>query len=208
MRIRTKRVVATFAGLVMLGVLAHTATSQEKKPAAPGGAGDAAEMEAMMKAAAPGEQHKMLAKLAGTFDAEIIMKQPADAPEMKAKGKEVSEMILGGRYLKADFSGEMMGMPFNGTGLSGYDNVKKKWISTWADSMSTGIMVSEGTADAGGKTINYNGEYACPIENGKMKNFRQVVKIIDDDHHEFEMYMPGPDGKEMRGLYIKYTRAK
>ena len=208
MRIRTKRVVATFAGLVMLGVLAHTATSQEKKPAAPGGPGDAAEMEAMMKAAAPGEQHKILAKSAGTFDAEIIMKPAADAPEVKSKGKEVSEMVLGGRYLKIDFTGDMMGMPFSGTGLNGYDNVKKKWISTWADSMSTGIMVSEGVADASGKVITYNGEYACPIENGKMKKFRQVFKMIDDDHHEFEMYMPGPDGKEMRGLYIKYTRAK
>jgi|SRR5688572_8067167 len=100
MRIHTKRVVATFAGLVMLGVLAHTATSQEKKPAAPGGAGDAAEMEAMMKAAAPGKEHALLAKSAGTFDAEIIMKHAADAPEMKAKGKEVSEMIWAAATLR------------------------------------------------------------------------------------------------------------
>ena len=214
MRIRTKRVVATFAGLVMLGVLAHTAVSQDKKPekapaaaAAPGGP-SAAEMEAMMKAGTPGKEHQLLAKGAGTFDAEVIMKHTADGPEMKSKAKEVSEMIFDGRYLKTDFSGDLMGMPYKGTGLNGYDNVKKKWVSVWADSMSTGVMVSEGVADASGKVITYNGEYACPVENGKMKNFRQVFRMIDDDHHEFEMYMPGPDGKEMRGLFIKYTRAK
>ena len=150
----------------------------------------------------------MLAKAAGTFDAEVITKMGPDAPETKAKGKEVSEMILGGRYLKIDFTGDMGGMPFSGTGLNGYDNVKQKWVSTWADSMSTGIMVTEGTADASGKVITFTGEYADPAEGGKMKKIRQVLKCTDDDHHEFEMYMPDPSGKEYRGLYIKYTRAK
>ena len=211
MRIRTKRFVATFAGLVMIGVLAHTSVSQEKKEQAPGGAipgMTAEEMAAMVKAGTPGKEHEMLAKCAGTFDAEVITKMSPEAPEMKSKGKEKSEMVLDGRYLKTDFTGDMGGMQYAGTGLAGYDNVKKKWVSTWADSMSTGIMLSEGTADASGKTITYNGEFACPVENGKMKKFRQVMKLIDDDHHEFEMYMPDKSGKEYRGLHIKYTRAK
>ena len=69
MRIRTKRLATTFAGLVMLGVLAHTAVSQDRKDQKPGagagGFGDPAAMEAMMNAGTPGEQHKMLAKVAG-----------------------------------------------------------------------------------------------------------------------------------------------
>jgi Protein of unknown function (DUF1579) len=210
MRIRTKRLVATFAGLVVIGVLAHSAVSQDRKAdSTPAGAGgqDAAAMAAMIKAGTPGKEHEALAKSAGTFDAEVITRMAPDGPEMKSKGKETSEMILGGRYLKSDFTGDMGGMTFAGTGLTAYDNVKKKWVSVWADSMSTGVLVSEGTGDAAGKTITFTGEYPDPVD-GKSKKFRQVFKQIDDDHHEFEMHMPGPDGKEYRALQIKYTRAK
>ncbi|MGB7156483.1 MAG: DUF1579 domain-containing protein, partial [Tepidisphaeraceae bacterium] len=150
----------------------------------------------------------LLKKMVGTFDADVAVKMAADAPEMKSKGKEVNEMILGGKFLKSDFSGDMMGQPFKGVNLGGYDNMKKKYVSVWADSIGTGMMTSEGEADASGKKITYGGEYPCPQEGGKIKKFRQVLTIVDGDHHEFEMFEAGPDGKEFRGLYIKYTRAK
>ena len=209
MRIRTKRLATTFAGLVMLGVLAHTATSQDKKDAkSAGGPGEAAAMAAMMKAGTPGEQHKMLAKMAGTFDAVVSFKMSPDGSELTSKGRETSEMLFDGRYLKSEFSADMMGMPFKGTGLTGYDNTKKKFVVVWLDSMSTGMMVAEGDADAAGKVITFGGEYACPVETGTMRKFRQVWTIKDNDHHEFEMFSPGPDGKEFRGMHIKYTRVK
>jgi hypothetical protein len=215
MRIRTKRFVATFAGLVLLGALAHTAISQDKpqqaeKAAAstPPGGPDAKMMEEMMKAMQPGPQHAMLKKMVGTFDADVTFKMAADGPEMKSKGKEVNQMIFNDKFLKSDFTGEMMGMPFNGMNFSGYDNLKKKYVAAWLDSMGTGIMNSEGTADASGKVITYEGDYPCIEEGGKIKHFRQVVTIKDDDHHEFEMFEKDKDGKEVRGLYIKYTRSK
>ena len=225
MRIRNRRFVATFAGLVVLGALAHSAISEDKtarpadggepaaQPAAASSGGaaglpDAKMMEEMMKANAPGEQHALLKRMAGTFDGEVIMKMSAEAPEMKSKGREVNTMILNGRFLKTDYTGDMMGMAFNGMQLNGYDNFKKKYVSVWVDSMNTGAMTAEGTADASGKTITYGGEYPCPAEGGKIKQFRQVLTFIDDDHHEFAMYEKDASGKEVRGLYIKYTRVK
>ena len=44
-----------------------------------------------------------------------------------------------------------MGIPYRGHGMTGFDNVTDKYWSTWNDSMSTGIMVTEGTCDAQGK---------------------------------------------------------
>ncbi|HZN10916.1 MAG TPA: DUF1579 domain-containing protein [Blastocatellia bacterium] len=221
MRIRTKRLATTFAGLIVVGVLAHTVASQEQKAekassstppgvtaAAPAGAPDAKAMEEMMKMNQPGEQHALLKKMVGKFDADVTVKMAPDAPEMKSKGAEVNEMILNDRFLKSDFSGDMMSMPFKGINLSGYDNMKKKYVSAWVDSMGTGIMTSEGTADSSGKKITYRGEAPCMAEGGKIKAFRQVLTINDDNSHDFEMFEAGPDGKEFRGLYIKYTRAK
>ncbi len=33
-----------------------------------------------------------------------------------------------------------MGMPFEGMGIDGYDNLAKQYVSTWVDNMGTGIM--------------------------------------------------------------------
>jgi hypothetical protein len=47
-------------------------------------------------------------------------------------------MILGGRYQQSMIKGNMMGMPFEGMGLLGYDNAQKLFYSTWVDNMGTG----------------------------------------------------------------------
>jgi hypothetical protein len=45
-------------------------------------------------------------------------------PQPKARAK--NEMIMGGRYLMGSYKGEMMGMPFEGYSMTGYDNAAKK----------------------------------------------------------------------------------
>ena len=42
----------------------------------------------------------------------------------------------------------MMGQPFSGVGIDGYDNLRKKYVTTWIDTMGTGIFSMEGTASA------------------------------------------------------------
>jgi len=65
---------------------------------------------------------------------------------MEETGTATRSMTLDGRVLVEDVSSSMMGSPFTGHGMMGYDNVTGKYWSTWNDSMSTGLMVSEGTA--------------------------------------------------------------
>ena len=60
-------------------------------------------------------------------------------------------MALGGRFLEERVQSSFMGQPFSGIGYTGYDNVKKKYVSTWMDNMGTMIMVMEGTPDPAGK---------------------------------------------------------
>ena len=47
-----------------------------------------------------------------------------------------------------------MGETFNGIGFIGYDNVSKKYVSTWMDTAGTGMMWSTGTMDASGKVLS------------------------------------------------------
>ena len=115
--------------------------------------------------------------------------------------------IFGERFLEEEFHGEMMGKPFTGRCLLGFDNTKQKFNSVWIDDMSTGMTSGEGTADASGKVITYTGQEICP-QDGKMRPFRQVMTIQDDDHMQFEMYSHTSDGKEFKPMQTNYTRVK
>ena len=37
--------------------------------------------------------------------------------------------------------GKLKDMQFKGMGIEGYDNVKKKFVASWVDNMSTGVPV-------------------------------------------------------------------
>jgi hypothetical protein len=165
-------------------------------------------MKTMMEAGTPGEQHAMLAKGDGKWTAETTMWMSPGSPPVTAKSSAVNKMIFGGRYQQTTFKGDFMGMPYEGSSTTGYDNAKKTFFTTWMDNMSTGILNMEGTWDEASKTINYKGKMICPA-NGKECEMRQVYKIVNDNTHVMEMY--GPDmqtGKEYKNMEIKFVRSK
>jgi hypothetical protein len=155
----------------------------------------------------PGKEHERLKALAGEFDAEVKWWMAPGGEAQSSKGKEKGEMILGGRYLQTHYQGEMMGKPFAGTMIMGYDNLKKKYLSTWVDNTSTGIMLAEGTADESGKVITMVAEIQ-DAATGKMEKFKQVTKIVDDKTHSFEMIVMPPGAPEFKVMEIRYKRVK
>ena len=177
----------------------------EKKPAAGAAQPD---MEAMMKQMAemgkPNEHHKALAGLEGDWSVENTMQMAPDAPTMKSTGTSHNKMILGGRFLQGDFKGNMMNMPFEGLGLLGYDPMKKKHVSVWADSMSGGVMTSYGECDGSCKTITFKDELDDPM-TGKKMPVRYVYTIDSKDKYTMEWYEMH-DGKEFKSMTIVYTR--
>ena len=183
--------------------------------AAPSGQPNEAEMmKQMMEMSKLNENHKLLADLVGTWNYTIKFWMDPSAAPQESKGTAVRKAIYGGRFFVEDVSGKMQmpgpdgkpkDMDFKGMGIEGYDNVKKKFVATWIDNMGTGIMMSEGTYDPATKTVTYTGEYEeMP---GMKKKFREVIKLVDKDHHNFDMYEDRGTG-ETKSLEIHYTRAK
>src|SRR5688500_9706269 len=115
-------------------------------------------------------------------------------------------MIHGGRFLASTYEGTMAGKPFHGRGLMGYDNAKKRYVATWIDTISTGIMYSEGTVDAAGKVFTMLSEQKDPV-SGKTEKMKEVTTIVDADTHRHEMYVL-TDGQEFKTLDITYRRVK
>ena len=62
-------------------------------------------------------------------------------------------MDVTGKMQMPGEDGKMKDMQFKGMGVEGYDNVKKKFVSSWIDNMGTGIQFSEGTYDPATKTF-------------------------------------------------------
>ena len=152
-------------------------------------------MSMMMKLAAPGENHKLLEAHVGTWAYSVKWWMSPDAPPSESKGSTVSKAVMGGRYVVSEHTGKMsspgpdgkmMNMEFKGMAIEGYDNVKKRFVSSWNDNMGTGIMNSEGTYDANSKTFTYTADYE-PMPGMKTK-MRRVIKIADKDHHSMEFF--------------------
>lgn len=194
--------IVALAGVTAL--VTSRAVSDDKKQ--PGG--EAQENEMMAKwiaAGSPGEHHKKLDVFVGNWKG--VSKHwmdPSQEPEPTEATMKVT-WILGGRFLKQEYKGEAMGQPFEGLGLWGYDNLKKKYTATWADNITTSIMAELGTCDASGKTFTLFGSQDNPM-TGKAVKTKSITRIINKDKHVFEMYEPGPDGKMFKNLEITYTR--
>ncbi len=166
---------------------------------------DAAMMHAFMQAATPGAQHEMLAASIGDWNLVVKMWMDPSAEPMVSKATAHREMIMGGRYMVEEVTGNVMGMPFTGHGMAGYDNVTGKFWSTWVDNMSTGVMTSTGTYDEASKTSTYWGEGADPVSGGMAKN-KTVIQHISADKEVMTMYMI-QGGQEIKNMEITWTRS-
>lgn len=127
-----------------------------------------------------------------------------DAPPVTEGGAATRKMILGNRVMVEDVSSQMMGAPYSGQGMHGFDNVTGKYWATWNDSMSTGLMVSEGTCDAN-LTCAYTGSYHDPVSK-KVQTARMTSRWTDANTEVFEMHGPGPDGEECKMMEITYRK--
>ena len=128
----------------------------------------------------PGEEHKAMADVVGTWDLVSEMTAPG-GQAMSTKGTATFETILGGRYLVQKVKADPMmpgGGPFEGLGIEGYDRVAKQYFSTWFDNMGTGHMDSTGQRSEDGKVLTMTGE--GDFGEGPMK-YREVMTKTGPD---------------------------
>lgn len=128
------------------------------------------------------------------------------APEQKMTSTCVNKMILGGRYQQSKHEGNFMGMPFEGKSLTGWDNTRKVFVSSWIDNFGTGMIYMEGTWDPATKSMTATGKMTDPM-SGEEKNIKQVLHIVDDNTQTLEQYLVD-NGTEFKTMLIKLTRKK
>jgi hypothetical protein len=195
--------------LVVGAVFSCQSMSTDKADAQPAQEMDMAEMMALWQEMnAIGPEHDHLKMMAGKWDVKSKMWFGPGTEPTESKGSAECRLIMGGRYIEQKYEGSMMGQPFKGLSFEGYDNIKKKYVSIWMDSMSTGIFYAEGTMDESGKSTTYIGKADDPFTGEKDKEMKSVSRVINDDKVVFEMYEKDPSGNEFMSMELTYVRRK
>ena len=183
-------------------LMASPVLAKEKKHEKP--MDQQAMMELWKQLGTPGEPHKLFATLSGSWTTTTKEWMEPGKPPTESTGTAEMKMLLDGRFLYQEYNAQMMGQPFSGIGIDGYDNMTKKYVTAWIDTMGTGIFFMEGTASADGKTITLKGSHPEP-GGGKMTH-RAIWKIIDASNQTFDMYGAHHGQKETKMMEIVYTR--
>ncbi|HZI93470.1 MAG TPA: DUF1579 domain-containing protein [Patescibacteria group bacterium] len=188
------------AGTAM-AIAAPAETKAKSAKAAPAKMTDEQMMAEMMKLGTPGPNHEMLKKFVGSWKTVTKMWMGPGEPQSSDGSAEYS-MILGGRLLKDEYKGTFMGGPFEGFGLTGYDNKKGRFITVWGDTMMTGLIEVDGTYNAATREMTFKGMMNMV---GPPTPYRMVTKFVDDNHFVFSWY-ERREGKETKTMEIDYTR--
>ncbi|CAG1769224.1 hypothetical protein BAC2_00148 [uncultured bacterium] len=202
------KLLLAFVALLTVGFI--PVLSQDKKEGEGGG-----DIEEWKKANEPNENHKLLEKMAGNWDAEVtFIFDPTKEPEVN-KTTSKKEMVLGGRFLHDVYEIKTGAMPHTGRGYMGYNNRTKKFQMMHMSTVDTAMEVEDGEYDAKAKTIIFKSALK-EMEWGGQKikySTRMVYTLESDDKHSFSIFTTYPDMKEMEGKEIEevkivYTRKK
>jgi hypothetical protein len=168
-----------------------------------------AEMEACwMAAMTPNQFHARLGKQVGEWECESKMWMEPGAEPMASKGSaKISWLFPGGKWLKQEYAGNMMGMPFQGLLIQGYDNSKKKYVATWVDSMGTSLSSMEGNYDMEGKTLTLWGTMTECATGEHDRVVKYAATEVSDDHVHFEIWDMG-FGTGFKVMEMDYRRKK
>ena len=193
--------------LVLAGILAFTTgraadSAKKSSGAASIDAAQQAAMAEMEKLGAPGPAHERLKAMEGRWKA---VQKAWMAPGEPTVSEAISEnkMVLGGRFLEQRYKGTFAGKPYEGYGLTGYDNKKGAYTAMWIDSWTTSTMMSEGAMDPAGGDLTLKATADGP--DGKPTEYRMVTHVVDPRRHVFSMYAT-VDGKEQLMMEITYTK--
>ena len=150
----------------------------------------------------PGEEHKEIAKSAGDWSAKMSL------PSMgiESNDSESSKMIMNGWFLESNYTGSMMGQPWKGRSIMGYDQLAKEYVNIWFSQMGSQISVHRGKKCPKG-ILHLHGKSPNPMSGQLAPSVFMIYPHAEDGSHKMEMHWTGAD-KKPTSLFMKieYTR--
>jgi len=152
----------------------------------------------------PNEHHQNLHAFKGEWHAEMRYRMDRDASAEPGEFDSVFKVVMDGRFVEEHVTSETPMGEFRGRGLMGYDNTKRRYVSTWFDNMSTSVHWAEGHYDEDSGTFEFNGK--SPDMNGEWQEVRAVIQWEDKDTFTLEEWAYEDDGSRWQRFSAEYRR--
>ncbi len=165
-----------------------------------------AEMEMWQKLAAPSEHHKHLNYFVGKWMTvtKMWMGGPG-SPPTETQGTSDIKWVLDGRFLMDEHKGTMMGQAYEGIGITGYDNYRNMYYSSWCSNMQTNFLTMAGMRNPETGNFTYYGEMDEPALKVTGRTVKYVTRIIDANKYVFDIIdLHAGDGYKV--IEITYVR--
>lgn len=161
-----------------------------------------------MVLASPSTSHEYLEPMVGSWKTttSIWMAGPDSDPTMST-GTSEKVWILDGRFVQEHLKGSMMGMPFEGQGMVGFNNYKNIYISSWCDNMSTQILSANGMRHPETGVFTFYGLMDEPMLKVHDRTVKHTYTIESPDRHVFTVFDLHA-GDDYKAFEIVYERVK
>lgn len=167
-------------------------------------AGQQDHVSAWKAAGEPSEQHRKLAGLEGDWNFTTTWWASAEAPGVESSGTSTFAVLFDGRYVEQQMTATVLGEPYEGRGVLGFDKRLNRYVSSWIDNRQTSITHAEGTHDDAG-AIHLNASHHVDPLVGDAGGGRLVLTLGDEP--SLEWHDIGADGQEFRASETRYSRA-
>lgn len=159
--------------------------------------------EAMPPMPQPTAQHMDLVASAGTYTGTLTSYEAGPEP-LSTTCTETVEAI-GSFWTRSTMTCEFMGMPYEGTGIVGYDEASGEYIGDWVDNMAPFYAFMRGKYLADGKTLRMR--YSAPdwMSGEMVPHWIDTVK--SENGYTSTFYRGQEDGEHQKAMTIEMTRS-
>lgn len=175
---------------------------------------NAIDMPALVKRTSPGAGQAELKPLLGRWRVEKAnFLLGAGGKPVKSEAMTTERVMIGdGRFVSDTTTGTLGGRPYFRTGLLGYNNTARRYELVTADNITPLLMSYQGRdGSTPGPRIDMTGSFADPgvtgeANVGKTVGMRTEIRIVDNDHHEIDLFFTPPGALEKLVDKMVYTR--
>ncbi len=167
----------------------------------------AAGLQRFVDSCRPGKNHEWLKQLVGKWDmTQRAWMMGPDAKPEESKGTVEYRWLVEGKWLLREAKSSVFGRPCTQTTILGYDNFRKKYVSTKVDSMMTMMVREDGVLDPSQKVLTLYGEVDEPMTGTIGKAVKFVTRITGADSIVEEVHdltIPEPNTKVIEYALVR-----